>query len=121
MKLQGTQGGLRRPRHASHVAPEWTAQACAAFGGSEALDEGYAVRISFLLGTRDFRAERAWFAEGEHLYVRVRLEYRDEALATLSARWRARPPGPPLARANLNVFHPRDASALIDSHPASLP
>jgi predicted hotdog family 3-hydroxylacyl-ACP dehydratase len=119
MKLQGTQsGGFAGPRHASHVALEGTAQARAAFGGSEALDEGYAVRISFLLGTRDFRAEPAWFAEGEHLYVRVRLEYRDEALATLSA---SRSPSPPLARANLNVFHPRDASALIDSHPASLP
>jgi predicted hotdog family 3-hydroxylacyl-ACP dehydratase len=85
-------GRKARPRHASHVALEWIAQACAAFGGSEALDEGYAVRISFLLGTRDFRAERAWFAEAEHLYVRVRLEYRDEALATLLARWRARSP-----------------------------
>ena len=40
----------------SHVALEWMAQACAAFGGSEALDEGGAVKIGFLLGTRDFRA-----------------------------------------------------------------
>ena len=71
---------------ASHVAPEWMAQACAAFGGSKVLDEGDAVRISFLLGTRGLRAERARFAEGEHLYVRVRLEYRDEPPATLSAR-----------------------------------
>lgn len=81
----------RLPEVASHVAPEWMAQACAAFGGSKVLDEGDAVRISFLLGASDLCAERTWLAEGEHpegehLYVRVRLEYRDGPLATLPAR-----------------------------------
>ena len=99
----------------AHVALEWMAQACAAFGGSEALDEGGAVRIGFLLGTRDFRATRNWFAEGERLYVRAVLEYRDGELANFACEVADSLEGPSLARASLNVYHPHDASALIGS------
>jgi len=70
---------------------------------------------------RDFRAERTWFAEGKPLYVCVRREYRDEAMANFVCEVAGSLAGPPLARANLNVCHPRDASALIGSHPASPP
>ena len=99
----------------SHVALEWMAQACAAFGGSQALDEGGAVKIGFLLGTRDFRASRSWFAEGERLYVRALLEYRDGELANFACEVADSLEGPSLARASLNVYHPRDAAALIGS------
>jgi predicted hotdog family 3-hydroxylacyl-ACP dehydratase len=99
----------------SHVALEWMAQACAAFGGSGALDEGGAVKIGFLLGTRDFRATRSWFAEGERLYVRALLEYRDGELANFACEVADSLEGPSLARASLNVYHPHDASALIGS------
>ncbi len=99
----------------SHIALEWMAQACAAFGGSEALDDGGAVKIGFLLGTRDFRATRTWFAEGERLYVRALLEYRDDELANFACEVAASLEGLSLARASLNVYHPHDASALIGS------
>ena len=42
----------------SHVALEWMAQACAAFAGSEAIDGDRPVKVGFLLGTRDFHANR---------------------------------------------------------------
>ena len=45
---------------------------------------GGAVKIGFLLGTRDFRATRTWFAEGERLYVRAHLEYHDAELANFA-------------------------------------
>jgi predicted hotdog family 3-hydroxylacyl-ACP dehydratase len=99
----------------AHVALEWMAQACAAFGGSQALDEGGAVKIGFLLGTRDFRATRSWFAEGERLYVRALLEYRDGELANFACEVADSLEGPSLARASLNVYHPHDASALVGS------
>lgn len=99
----------------SHVALEWMAQACAAFAGSEARDSGEAVKIGFLLGTRDFRATRTWFAEGERLYVRARLEYRDDEAANFACEVAGSLEGASLARASLNVYHPHDASALIDS------
>lgn len=100
---------------ACHVALEWMAQACGAFAGSEALDSAGAVKVGFLLGTRDFRAERAWFAEGEHLYVRIHLEYRDAELANFACEVSDSPDGAALAKASLNVFHPHDAAALIGS------
>jgi predicted hotdog family 3-hydroxylacyl-ACP dehydratase len=103
----------------SHVALEWMAQACAAFAGCEALDAGRAVRIGFLLGTRDFQAARAWFAEGERLYVRALLEYRDNELANFACEVADSADGPSLARASLNVYQPDDASALVGSHAAS--
>lgn len=103
----------------AHVALEWMAQACAAFAGSEAIDDSSAVKIGFLLGTRDFRAERRWFAECAHLYVRVRLEYRDHDLANFACEVADSLEGPPLVRASLNVFCPHDASALIDRQAAT--
>lgn len=101
-----------------HVALEWMAQACGAFAGSEALDDAGAVKIGFLLGTRDFQSERTWFAEGEYLYVRIRLEYRDEELANFACEVADSATGAPLAKASLNVFHPHDAAALIGSQAA---
>ena len=102
----------------SHVALEWMAQACAAFAGCEALDGGSAVKIGFLLGTRDFSAARIWFAEGECLYVRARLEYRDDQVANFACEVADSLEGPSLARAGLNVYLPHDAFALIGSQAA---
>jgi predicted hotdog family 3-hydroxylacyl-ACP dehydratase len=97
----------------SHVALEWMAQACAAFAGCEAIDDGGAPRIGFLLGTRDFWAPRAWFAEGERLYIGALLEYRDDELANFACEVTKSSNGQLLARASLNVYQPHDASAVI--------
>jgi predicted hotdog family 3-hydroxylacyl-ACP dehydratase len=102
----------------SHVALEWMAQSCAAFAGCESIDDGGAVRIGFLLGTRDFYATRAWFAEGERLYIQALLEYRDDAMANFTCAVTGSLEGPPLARASLNVYHPHDAAALIGGQAA---
>lgn len=99
----------------SHVAIEWMAQTCAAFAGSEALDEASAVKIGFLLGTRNFRATQGWFAEGTRLFVRAHLEYHDKEIANFACEVAESPEGPALAAASLNVFHPNDAQAVIDS------
>ncbi len=99
----------------SHVAIEWMAQTCAAFAGSKAIDEGGAVRIGFLLGTRDFRATQSWFAEGTRLFVRAHLEYHDNEIANFACEVAESPDGPALVAASLNVFHPQDAQAVIDS------
>ncbi|MBS0537575.1 MAG: 3-hydroxylacyl-ACP dehydratase [Proteobacteria bacterium] len=99
----------------SHVAIEWMAQTCGAFAGSEAMDEGSAVRIGFLLGTRDFRATRSWFPDGTRLLIRAHLEYHDNEIANFSCEVVESLDGPTVAAASLNVFHPNDARALIDS------
>jgi predicted hotdog family 3-hydroxylacyl-ACP dehydratase len=98
----------------SHVALEWMAQTCAAFAGSEALDNGEAVRIGFLLGTRDFCASQSWFANGARLYIRVQLEYRDDEMANFACEVAEATDGPAIVKANLSVFQPHDAAALIN-------
>ena len=62
------------------------AQACAAYAGREALDGDQPVRIGFLLGTRDFHANRAWFAAGERCTSGRDLAYRDDEMAISTAR-----------------------------------
>lgn len=98
---------------AAHVAIEWMAQACAAFGGARALDEGRAVDIGFLLGTRDFRAEVEWFSEGERLYVSAGLEFQDEEMANFRCLTSREPDGAAVASARLNVYQPRDVQAFL--------
>jgi predicted hotdog family 3-hydroxylacyl-ACP dehydratase len=103
----------------SHVALEWMAQSCAAFAGCEAIDDGGAVRIGFLLGTRNFCATRAWFAEGERLYIQALLEYRDDEMANFACAVTGSLDGPSLATASLNVYQPLDVSALIGGQAAA--
>lgn len=105
----------------AHVALEWMAQTCAAFAGCEALDDDGAVKIGFLLGTRDFRSSQRWFAEHERLHVQAHLEYRDDEFASFACTLVNAAGGPVLAQAGLNVFHPRDAAAVIASQSAVKP
>jgi predicted hotdog family 3-hydroxylacyl-ACP dehydratase len=53
----------------AHVALEWMAQSCGALAGIAARARGYAPRVGFILGTRDFDCSCAWFAEGERLEI----------------------------------------------------
>lgn len=54
-----------------HIGLEWMAQACSAFAGLRAKVADQPVRVGFLLGTRDFTAEKSWFVVGETLSVAV--------------------------------------------------
>lgn len=99
----------------SHVAIEWMAQTCAAFAGSKALDEKTAVGIGFLLGTRDFRATRNWLTEGTRFCVTAQLEYLDAEMANFACEVAEALEGSVVATASLNVFHPKDVLALINT------
>ena len=99
----------------SHVALEWMAQACAAFAGSEAIDGDRPVKVGFFLGTRDFHANRGWFAAGERLYVRARLAYRDDEMANFDCEVTDPSGTRSLAKASLNVYQPHDVTKLISS------
>ena len=98
-----------------HVALEWMAQACAAYGGADARDAGDMPRIGFLLGTRDFRATRSWLSEGGRFEIAAVLDFHDDELASFSCELRDAGDGESVARASLTVFHPRDASSVVAS------
>jgi len=97
---------------AAHIAIEWMAQACGAFVGLDALRQSRPVRIGFLLGTRNFKAERPWFLEGEQLTVRAQLVFRDSETGvfdcTLSDTALT-------ARAQLTLHQPEDLTAVLIS------
>ncbi len=97
----------------SYVGIEYMAQAIAAYGGFEALDEGRPVRVGFLLGTRKFEPKTAHFRVGERLVVQVSAIYK-EALSSFSCHIQINETV--VAEANLSVYQPADSSeqSLID-------
>jgi len=89
---------------AAHIAVEWMAQACGAFAGLRAQATGLPVRLGFLLGTRDFTADRAWFATGETLAVSVRQVFHETSMAVFDCHINCKETI--CARARLTVFQP---------------
>jgi predicted hotdog family 3-hydroxylacyl-ACP dehydratase len=97
---------------AAHVAIEWMAQACGAFVGLDARRQDIPVRIGFLLGTRNFKADRPWFREGETLIVRAELVFRDGETGVFDCTLRD---AQVLARAQLTLHQPADLAAVLIS------
>lgn len=98
---------------AAHIGLEWMAQACAAYVGLEALLANQAVRIGFLLGTRNFAARVRWFAAGETLRVRADLVFRDGETGVFDcAIYRDELEA---VRAQLTLHQPADIHAVLAS------
>ncbi|WP_374650817.1 hypothetical protein [Dongia sp.] len=96
---------------AAHIAIEWMAQACGAFVGLEALRRNQPVRLGFLLGTRNFKAERAWFRENECLIVRAELVFRDGEIGVFDCN--LLDAGVTQAMAQLTLHQPADLAAVL--------
>ena len=94
------------------VGLEYMAQAVAAWAGWQAAQVQQPVKLGFLLGTRKFVAERAFFAPGECLQVRVHCELVGEnGLGMFACSITAQ--GQELATARISVYEPVDGSAYI--------
>jgi predicted hotdog family 3-hydroxylacyl-ACP dehydratase len=104
--LPGTRFATPGQGVAAHIGIEWMAQACGAFVGLRAKATGQPVRVGFLLGTRDFTADRAWFMTGETLAVSVQQVFQEAGMAVFDCRIDANET--PRARATLTVFQPSD-------------
>ncbi len=96
----------------AHVGLELMAQACGGFAGAEALAAGVPVKVGFLLGTRDYQATRAWFADGERLLVTATLAFRDAEMGVFDCRIESA--GDTVATARLNVYQPADLGAVLN-------
>ena len=91
----------------AHIGIEWMAQACGAFAGLQAKVSGLPVRLGFLLSTRDFIADREWFAMGDVLMVSVRQVFHEAGMAVFDCRIDGN--NLPRATARLTVFQPADS------------
>jgi predicted hotdog family 3-hydroxylacyl-ACP dehydratase len=98
---------------AAHIAIEWMAQSCGAYVGLEALLEAKPVRVGFLLGTRNFTAERDWFRAGEVVSVRAELVFRDGETGVFDCTVRCRDTVE--AKAQLTLHQPADLAAVLAS------
>jgi predicted hotdog family 3-hydroxylacyl-ACP dehydratase len=114
-------GFFFRPGHGipAHVAIEWMAQTCGAFVGAEAVAVGQAVRIGYLLGTRDFVAHVPWFPEGMRLEVMARLVFSDQEMGVFDCLVGTAERSEPLATARLTVYQPPD-SDMANAGPAGV-
>jgi predicted hotdog family 3-hydroxylacyl-ACP dehydratase len=96
----------------AHVGIEYMAQACGAFAGLEALENGEKVRVGFLLGCRRYLAAVDWFTDGMQLTVRISEVFRDGMMGVFDCTILS--DGRELAAAQLNVYQPDDNSLAND-------
>jgi predicted hotdog family 3-hydroxylacyl-ACP dehydratase len=95
-----------------HVAIEYMAQTCGAFAGAIALDNGAAVKIGFLLGTRMCKVLTPWFRIGDRLLIAASLVFRDEQMAVFDCRIEI--DGKLAAEAQLKVYQPDNDLLLVN-------
>jgi predicted hotdog family 3-hydroxylacyl-ACP dehydratase len=94
------------------VGVEYMAQTIAAWAGNRARQQGSAVKIGFLLGTRRYEVQRQAFLVGDTLCIEARCELRgDNGLGMFACRILI--DGDVVATANLSVFEPPDEAAFL--------
>lgn len=101
------------------VGIEYMAQGIAAHAGHLALDQGKPIKIGFLLGTRKFTSDFAFFPKGEPVLVKVTrvIMAEDENPLGVYACELITTAGS--AKASLNVYLPVDAQQFIDQERAA--
>ena len=104
VKIRRNSRFMRSDGMPAHVVIEYMAQACCAFSGVEDLCADRTPRVGFLLGTRAFRADRAWIGEGERLKIAIGLVFRDNGMAVFGCT--AAAGGIEFASAQLTVYQP---------------
>ena len=97
------------------VGLEYMAQTVAIYSGIQAKRAGKDVKIGLLLGTRRYETLTNCFHLGRYLRIHAREEWQDGEMAVFDCQIED---DQCLAKARLNVYLPRDISALIRGHEA---
>jgi len=93
---------------------EYMAQTISAWAGSFAKMRGEEIRLGFLVGTRNFKANFESISLGEQLIVSISKElYNENGLSVFSCHLSS---GDMLATANINVFQPTNVDEFLDSN-----
>lgn len=97
------------------VGLEYMAQTVAAWAGWQAVQAGQSVKLGFLLGTRKFDAQCAFFAPGAVLHIHVRSELvGDNGLGMFDCQIQDANAAV-LAQARVSVYEPEDGGAYIQA------
>lgn len=95
------------------IGIELMAQAIAAWAGLQARQRGEAIKVGFLVGTRKYQCERAWFAAGEQLIITVEQAFQaDNGLGSFDCSITI--DGSTVATASLTVFQPANAGEFLE-------
>jgi predicted hotdog family 3-hydroxylacyl-ACP dehydratase len=97
----------------AHVALEWMAQTCGLLVGIRALEAARAVRVGFLLGTRDFEARQSWFNFDDRIMVTAKTNFEDDEMAVFDCR--VERSSAICATARLTLYQPADLEAMLES------
>ena len=100
----------RAGRVGAHVGLELMAQGCGAHVGALARERGTPVRLGFLLGSRDFRADPAGFAVGDRLEIVVEQAMNEAGMGVYDCRIER--DGAVVASARLTLYQPDDPAAI---------
>jgi 3-oxoacyl-[acyl-carrier-protein] synthase I len=96
------------------VGIEYMAQAIAAFAGAEALSRNEAVKVGFLLGSREYRPKVAYFKVGSVLRINVKKVLHDpNGLSVVECRLSEAGQTEALVSANLTVYEVPDLAAFL--------
>ncbi|MEC8327069.1 MAG: hotdog family protein [Pseudomonadota bacterium] len=92
---------------ASYIGTEYMAQSIAAYAGALALDDNAAVKIGFLIGSRNYKTFTPEFTLGQTLAVSVKKLFQEETgLSVFECQ--ILHADTVLAEAKINVFQPED-------------
>jgi len=96
----------------AYIGIEYMAQSIAAFAGAKALEQGKAVQVGFLLGSRKYQQRQNYFNKGSHLKVKiVELHKEPSGLGVYSCEILHQEDM--IASAQVNVFLPPDPQDFV--------
>ena len=97
----------------AHVGLEYMAQACGTYAGIMSLNKGEPVKLGFLLGTRDYKCNKAWYVLAERLIVSAeQLFQTEDGMGSFFCKITCN--DIELASAHLNVFQPNDVTNFLE-------
>lgn len=99
----------------AHVGIELMAQTCGAHVGALAQESGEAVRLGFLLGSRDYACKVTCFPYGTDLRIEVTSVFSEDGMAVYACRIDI--DGVAVATANLNLYQPNNPSSILGKSP----
>ena len=97
----------------SYIGTEYMAQSIAAFAGAHALDNNSKVNIGFLLGSRKYTTEQAYFKLRSQLIINIEQLYKEDSGLCVYDCTISEMDNKTIAHAKISVFQPLNPEAFL--------